>query len=111
MNKASKYRLIKKHSKMDKKQIFKLIESNSVEIEESSKNGIIAHHVDVDELVNSLFALFVVLKPLKSKELPTLDEYINLCYKREHHYYKHKDTQAINSLEEIELKYKWLKTL
>ena len=42
---------------MTKTQIFELIDRNSVEIEESSKNGIIAHHVDVDELVNDLFTL------------------------------------------------------
>ena len=31
-----------------KNKIFELIERNSVDIEESSKNGIIAHQVDVD---------------------------------------------------------------
>jgi len=40
-----------------KTELFKLIERNSADIEESSKNGIIAHHVDVDELVNDLFTL------------------------------------------------------
>jgi|TARA_R110000823_G_scaffold228023_1_gene355410 hypothetical protein len=40
-----------------KNKIFELIERNSVDIEESSKNGIIAHQVDVDELVDDLFSL------------------------------------------------------
>ena len=43
-----------------KSKIFKLIEANSVDIEESSKNGIIAHYVDVDELVDDLFSLYDV---------------------------------------------------
>ena len=40
-----------------KNKIFELIERNSVNIEESSKNGVIAHQVDVDELVDDLFSL------------------------------------------------------
>ena len=44
-----------------KSKIFKLIEANSVDIEESSKNGIIAHNVDVDELVDDLFSLYGVV--------------------------------------------------
>lgn len=45
-----------------KSKIFKLIEANSVDIEESSKNGIIAHCVDVDELIDDLFSLYSVVK-------------------------------------------------
>lgn len=42
---------------MEKKklEVYKLIERNSVHIEESSKNGIIAHHLDVDGFLDDLF--------------------------------------------------------
>jgi len=40
----------------DKTRIFKLIEKNSLKIEESSKNGIIAHHVEVEDLVDDFLA-------------------------------------------------------
>jgi hypothetical protein len=43
-----------------KKKLFKLIERNSVEIEESEKNGIIAHHVDVDGLMDDLVKSFAI---------------------------------------------------
>jgi hypothetical protein len=44
-----------------RKELFKLIERNSVEIEESEKNGIIAHHVEVDDLLDDLEKLFAIL--------------------------------------------------
>lgn len=47
---------------MNKTQLFKLIEKNSAKIEESSKNGIIAHQVEVDDLVDDLFA-YCKVKP------------------------------------------------
>lgn len=54
---------------MDKTQLFRLIEKHSAKIEESSKNGIIAHHVEVDDLVDDLFALCEVSrsKPIKEE--------------------------------------------
>tara|TARA_R110000796_G_scaffold165565_1_gene282377 strand:+ start:25 stop:273 length:249 start_codon:yes stop_codon:yes gene_type:complete len=58
-----------------KSKIFKLIEANSVDIEESSKNGIIAHYVDVDELVDDLFSLYNVVK--QSEQLNSFDEWFN----------------------------------
>jgi hypothetical protein len=44
------------------KKIFKLIERNSVKIEESGDNGIIAHHVEVDDLIGDLAKLFTAPK-------------------------------------------------
>jgi hypothetical protein len=43
-----------------REELFKLIERNSVEIEESEKNGIIAHHVEVDDLIDDLEKLFAM---------------------------------------------------
>jgi hypothetical protein len=40
------------------KKVFEVIERNCLEIEESSKNGIIAHKLDVDDFTNDLFALY-----------------------------------------------------
>ena len=64
-----------------KSKIFKLIEANSVDIEESSKNGIIAHYVDVDELVDDLFSLYDVSQ--QRELLLAYEDYLNEYHTKE----------------------------
>ena len=62
---------------MKREELFKLIERNSGEsIEESSKNGIMAHYVDVDGLIDDIQkALIVDLADVRQQsELFTLAE-------------------------------------